>query len=150
MKISIDYYGVRKRIRNTKDVRVAIEYVVGEESRKLGEINIIFTSNANLLQINQEFLKHNYFTDVITFGNSFKNYVAGEIFISVDQVRINADRYKTSPNVELFRVIIHGVLHLIGYSDENEQDKAKMKIKEDHYLKIVESKGLLGADGFTV
>lgn len=150
MKISIDYYGVRKRIRNTKDVRVAIEYVVGEESRKLGEINIIFTSNANLLQINQEFLKHNYFTDVITFGNSFKNYVAGEIFISVDQVRINADRYKTSPNVELFRVIIHGVLHLIGYSDENEQDKAKMKIKEDYYLKIVESKGLLGADGFTV
>lgn len=150
MKISIDYYGVRKRIRNTKDVRVAIEYVVGEESRKLGEINIIFTSNANLLQINQEFLKHNYFTDVITFGNSFKNYVAGEIFISVDQVRINADRYKTSPNVELFRVIIHGILHLIGYNDENEQDKAKMKIKEDHYLKIVESKGLLGADGFTV
>lgn len=150
MKISFDYYGIKKKFSNTREAREVIEYVVRKENKTLGEIVVILTNNSYLLKINQDFLKHNYFTDVITFGKGFKNYIAGEIYISIDQVQINAINYHVPPREELFRVIIHGVLHLIGYTDDNEQDRKLMGQKEDTYLEYMRKRGFLVADEFTI
>ena len=102
-------------------------------------LNIIFCSNDYLLQINKKYLKHDYFTDIITFEDNDETaegvrIIAGELFISLDMVRDNATRYKVPYEVELFRVVIHGVLHLIGYDDLNDEQQTEMSSKEDFYL----------------
>ena len=113
------------------------EYVKGivkGEGRVTGDILLLFTSNEYLISINRRFLKHDYYTDVITFSNSRKDLVSGEVYISVDQVVINAKALKVKSNIEMLRVITHGVLHLIGYDDQTESQRAYMRSLEDHYL----------------
>ncbi|MCF8345674.1 MAG: rRNA maturation RNase YbeY [Bacteroidales bacterium] len=102
-------------------------------------INIIFTSNPYLLKINRDYLKHNYFTDVITFDFSDKYQVSGDVFISVEQVRINSNDLNISFYNELYRVIIHGVLHLLGFDDNSLVKKDEMTGMEDRALKILEN-----------
>jgi rRNA maturation RNase YbeY len=86
------------------------------------------------LEINKTFLKHNYYTDVITFNNGKKDIVAGDVMISVEQVRGNAIKYGTTFERELLRVIVHGILHLLGYTDGNKEEKKAMRILEDKCL----------------
>jgi probable rRNA maturation factor len=98
-------------------------------------VSYIFCSDIYLLQVNQQFLNHNYFTDIITFDNSAGDgLIVGDVFISVDRIRENAAKYKVSVTDELHRVIIHGALHLVGYTDKTPADKEKMTLKEDFYL----------------
>lgn len=99
-----------------------------------GDICIIFCSDNYLLNMNKQFLSHEYYTDVITFDNSEKDKVSGDIFISIDSVKSNADYYKQEFRTELNRVIIHGVLHLLGFKDKTIKERAKMREKEDFYL----------------
>jgi len=106
------------------------------ESRKLGNINIIFCSDPYILDINKKYLKHNYYTDIITFDYCEGPVLSGDLFISVDTVLANSETYNTDFSDELNRVIIHGVLHLAGYDDETDEQKAVMRDKEDYYLKI--------------
>ncbi len=102
--------------------------------KKLTDISFIFCSDDYLLNLNRKFLSHDYYTDVITFDNSEQSTFSGDIFISLDRVRDNALTYNQSFNDELHRVMIHGILHLVGYDDLSELEQSIMRNKEDYYL----------------
>ena len=103
------------------------------ENRQCSYIDFILCDDAYLLNINKEYLQHDYYTDIITFPLK-DDPIESNVFISIDRVRENAQFYKVDFEEELHRVIIHGVLHLIGYDDKSEDDKTKMRAKEDEYL----------------
>lgn len=104
---------------------------------KTGEISIIFCSDDYLLDINKKYLNHDYFTDIITFNYNEKNTIIGDLFISIDRVRENAKDLKVDFNNELFRVIIHGVLHLCGYNDKTQDQQKEIRAKEDEFLDLI-------------
>lgn len=108
--------------------------VADRESRRLGDISVIFCSDEYLLDVNRKYLNHDYYTDIITFDYCEGPVLSGDLFISVDSVRENASFYGTEFADELNRVIVHGVLHLIGYDDHSEEDISIMRSKEDFYL----------------
>ena len=110
--------------------------VAESEIKKLRDVNIIFCSDNYILDINQRFLQHDYFTDIITFDYCEGADLSGDLFISVDSVRENALEYGTEFDDELNRVIVHGVLHLIGYDDHTEEDISVMRSKENYYLDL--------------
>ncbi len=111
-----------------------LKAVASEENRRLGDISVIFCSDAYLLDMNKKYLGHDYFTDIITFDYSEGELLSGDLFISVDTVRSNAAFYSAEFDDELDRVIVHGLLHLIGYDDHSEEEFAAMKEKENYYL----------------
>ena len=108
--------------------------VAGSEVRRIGDINIIFCSDNYILNVNMKYLQHDYFTDIITFDYCEGNSLSGDLFISIDSVRENSLLYGTEFIDELHRVIVHGVLHLIGYDDHSEEQVKTMRYKEDYYL----------------
>ena len=114
-----------------------IESVVRREGKKVGSINFIFCTDAFLLGINKQYLKHDYFTDIITFDFSEGKFINGEIYISIERVRENSATLGVMFPVELWRVIIHGVLHLLGYSDKTATQKTQMRKKEDACLSLL-------------
>ena len=111
-----------------------INILINSEIRRVGEISLIFCSDKYLLDINMEYLKHNYYTDIITFNYVEGNVISGDLFISIDRVKENSKKFNTSLIKELYRVIFHGILHLIGYNDKTEDEKKIMREKEDLYL----------------
>jgi rRNA maturation RNase YbeY len=111
-----------------------VKQTVISEGKIPGEISFIFCSDLYLLEVNRKFLNHDYFTDIITFDYVENNLISGDIFISCDRVKDNAIEYKTTFENELSRIIIHGVLHLLGYKDKSKKDKLFMTQKEDFYL----------------
>ena len=110
--------------------------VCESEVKKLGDVNVIFCSDNYILDINLKYLGHDYFTDIITFDYCEKNLISGDLFISIDSVRENAVFYGTEFEDELCRVLVHGILHLVGYDDHSESDIAVMRAKENYYLDI--------------
>lgn len=116
------------------NLRNWISSVIREENKATGNLNFIFCSDDYLLRINQEFLQHDFYTDIITFDYVEGQVVSGDIFISVERVKENAHAFKVSFQNELNRVIIHGVLHLLGYQDKKIEYKDEMTKKEDYYL----------------
>lgn len=120
-----------------------IKDVIISEGKYPGDISFIFCSDDHLLKINQKYLNHDFYTDVITFDYTAGEIINGDIFISMDRVSENAGVYSTPMINELLRVLIHGVLHLIGYKDKNRVDKLLMTAKEDFYLKIFSNSLLL-------
>ena len=110
--------------------------VVVSESKVLGEITYIFCDDAYLLGINQEYLKHDTYTDIITFDYTNGNTIAGDIFISVDRVKENAGEFGVEFEEELRRVMSHGILHLSGYGDKEEDDSKVMRNKEEEKMKL--------------
>lgn len=119
--------------------KIWLKTVAGSEMRRIGNINIIFCSDNYILDVNMKYLSHDYFTDIITFDYCEGNILSGDLFISIDSVRENAIFYKTDFKEELNRVIVHGVLHLIGYDDHSEEDVKVMREKENYYLEIERS-----------
>jgi rRNA maturation RNase YbeY len=108
-----------------------------KEKKKLGEIHYIFCSDEYLLAINRQYLQHDFYTDIITFGLSEPGEpINAEIYISVDRVRDNAREFTNSFKSELHRVIFHGALHLCGYKDKTRLEKKKMRKKEDAYINL--------------
>ncbi len=123
------------KLKNKKQLRSWIEETVAAENHALKEVNYIFCSDAYLLKINQDYLQHNTYTDIITFDNSeVENEIISDIFISIERVSENALSYQLPVLQELFRVMIHGALHLSGYKDKSAKDKKLMREKEDFYL----------------
>ena len=116
-----------------------LKLVAESEIRRVGDISIIFCSDPYILEVNQKYLQHNYYTDVITFDYCEGDKLSGDLFISVDTVKANAEEYGTEFEDELHRVIVHGVLHLIGYDDHCDEDIAMMRKKEDYYLSLREA-----------
>lgn len=107
------------------------------ESQNLGEINYIFCSDEYLHKMNVEYLDHNTYTDIITFNYCEGSFISGDLFISIDRVTENAKTFKNGLQSELHRVLIHGVLHLIGYNDKTDQEIETMRSKEDFYLSLL-------------
>lgn len=114
-----------------------IKQVIDEHCKKVGDVSFIFCSDTYLLDVNKQYLDHDYFTDVITFDYVEGDVVSGDIFISVDRVEENAKSFSTSFSNELNRIIIHGILHLLGYNDKTDTDKMIMTGKEDLYLNLL-------------
>ena len=99
------------------------------------EVNFIFCSDDYLLSINKQFLKHDYYTDIITFDNSEEaNKIESDIFISIERVKENSETEKVSFNEELSRVISHGMLHLVGFKDKSEEESKEMRVQENSYI----------------
>lgn len=120
------------KLSNNKWLRL----VASSEIRKIGDVNIIFCSDNYILDINMKYLQHDYFTDIITFDYCEGNVLNGDLFISIDSVKENSEFYKTGFQDELNRVIVHGILHLIGYDDHSEEEIKVMRSKEDYYLSL--------------
>ena len=113
-----------------------LRMVAASEVKRLGDISIIFCSDNYILDVNQRYLEHDYFTDIITFDYCEGDRLSGDLFISVDSVRENSLEYGTEFKDELNRVIVHGILHLIGYDDHTDEDVMTMREKENYYLDI--------------
>lgn len=139
MSTLINFYSedVDFHLVNEKKTIKWIKDSIKNETKIVGEISYIFCSDEYLHKMNLEYLNHNSFTDIITFDYTEGNNVSGDIFISIDRVKENAIKFKTIFESELSRVIIHGVLHLIGYKDKSIQDKEQMRSKEDFYLTLL-------------
>lgn len=111
--------------------------VILHHDLKLGDLNFIFCDDTYLLRINQEYLDHDYYTDIITFDQSDdEGFIEGDIFISIDRIRENAQNQNISFDNELKRVLVHGILHLIGYGDQTMEEKQIMRKKEDACLSL--------------
>ncbi len=112
-----------------------IRTTIHEEGFKLEQLNFIFCSDEYLLQVNRDYLDHDYYTDIITFSQAEDPaFIEGDIFISLDRVKENAGLYQVSVSQELKRVMIHGVLHLCGYTDASDEEKEIMRAQENLYL----------------
>ena len=114
-----------------------IKTVVDQYNCKVGDINVILCNDPYILEINQQFLSHDYYTDIITFDYSEENEINGELYISIDTVRENAVEYGQDFPDELHRVIIHGVLHLCGLDDHNDEDIKEMREAENSALQLL-------------
>jgi len=117
-----------------------ISNLIKNENCVLGDLNIIFCSDDYILTINNQYLKHDYYTDIITFDYCVDKTINGDLFISIDTVKTNSEKFKTSYNQELHRVIFHGVLHLVGFKDKTPKDEKLMRKKENQYLEMFEIK----------
>jgi len=113
-----------------------ISQVIQSESKKEGDINYVFCDDDYILQINQQYLNHDYYTDIISFDYCVGNELHGDIFISIDRVRENAADYNVSFEEELKRVLIHGVLHYCGYKDKTEDEGLLMRSKENNAIEM--------------
>ena len=139
-KIAINFFNqeVKYTLKNKTQIRSWINEVITTEGFALEELNFILCSDEYLLRINQQFLNHDTYTDVITFDNSEElKTIVGDIFISIERIQENAKTFKGTVAEELCRVMIHGTLHLLGYKDKSKSDKALMTQKEDQALKLL-------------
>jgi len=124
-------------LKNKNAVRKWLNFVITNEQHSLLQLNYIFCSDTFLLDINTSYLNHNYFTDVITFDNaSFSDTIEGDIFISIDRINENFLSFNTSFDHELSRVIVHGLLHLLGYNDSTPEQISIIRQKENYYLSL--------------
>jgi rRNA maturation RNase YbeY len=110
------------------------------ENKKIGDLNIVFNNDEQLFLLNKKYLNHDSFTDIITFDYSEKNFLQGDICISIERVKENAEKYNCTFEEELRRVIAHGILHLCGYKDKKNEDKFLMKQKENDALVLFNTK----------
>ncbi|HEX2922096.1 MAG TPA: rRNA maturation RNase YbeY [Bacteroidales bacterium] len=137
MSIKIFYDVTGYKYNGWKKLQILINRIIEEGKMVPGEINFIITSDEKLRSINVEFLEHDYYTDVITFNYNVNEKVSGEVYLSIDTVKENAHLYNVSLYSEITRVMIHGILHLIGYDDKTVEEKYLMRKKEDYWLGIL-------------
>jgi probable rRNA maturation factor len=135
LAVQITNKGSEKIVIDIGKIEKIIRCIIDDGRKKLGEIDIVITSDNEILEINQKYLQHNYLTDIITFDYNTKSNVNGDLFISCETVKRNAISYRQNFKKELLRVIIHGVLHLLGYDDKSEKERTYMRSLEDIYLK---------------
>lgn len=119
-----------------ENIKPWIEKIIITEEKRLGEINYIFCDDEYLLKINQDYLQHDYYTDIITFDNVRGKTISGEIFVSLQRIKDNASLISKNYVEETRRVIAHGILHLCGYKDKTDEQQKEMRAKEDFYLSL--------------
>ena len=135
-KVQFYFLDRNPALKERTRLKLFIEKLFTSEKMKLGNLSYIFCSDEHLLTINNDFLKHDFYTDVITFDlSSSKNEIEGEIYLSVDRIKDNAKKQDVSFKEELHRVIFHGALHLCGYKDKKKEEALIMRSKENKYLK---------------
>ncbi len=136
MAITFHKEGVSLSI-NTTQISTWLSACIANLGYNLGELSIIFCCDEYLLDINKKHLNHDFYTDIITFNYNVEKKLNGDLFISVDRVKDNAILFNENFNVELFRVIIHGVLHLCGFNDKTIDEQKEMRSKENYYLSLM-------------
>ncbi|MFY0628882.1 MAG: rRNA maturation RNase YbeY [Flavobacteriaceae bacterium] len=124
-------------LKNEEKLSSWISNIIDLEESELGEINYIFCDDNYLLKINLQFLEHDTFTDIISFDYTLGKVINGDIYVSVERVKENAQKYNVTFDNELHRVIIHGVLHYLGFKDKTEEEKQQMRDKENTALLIL-------------
>jgi rRNA maturation RNase YbeY len=129
--ISFHNEGVGTKTPSKRLLKAWIKEFVSNHGKKVGELAFIFCSDEKILEVNQNFLQHDYYTDIITFDYCEGEIVSGDIFISVERVKENATSHNAEYNTELIRVLAHGVLHLIGFQDKSPKNKKEMTENED-------------------
>ena len=127
---NIDFPNIKKRETSTWIKKIATSY-----NKKIGDVGYLFCNDEKILEINRQYLDHDFYTDIISFDYSEGDIISGDIFISLDTVRTNSQKYNTDYQEELYRVIIHGVLHLCGLDDKLEDDAIRMRESENSALK---------------
>jgi probable rRNA maturation factor len=140
---AVHFHYADVRPLSLKKKKVLKDFVVQiflKEGKGLETINFIFCSDSYLLEINKSYLRHDYYTDIITFDLSEGDLTVGEVYISIDRVKENSEIHATSFREELLRVIFHGALHLIGYKDKKKSEITLMREKEEYYLRLFEAK----------
>ena len=123
-------------LQNENQIATWISAVILSENKKEGDINYIFCDDEYLLNLNEQYLDHDTLTDIISFDYSVGNELHGDIFISIERVRENAQDFNVTFEEELKRVLVHGVLHYCGYKDKSEEDEQLMRSKEDEKIKM--------------
>jgi probable rRNA maturation factor len=132
------HFEKRISLKDRQKIRATLATLFKKEKKRLAALHYIFVSDDRLLEINRQFLHHDYYTDIITFPLSEPDQpILGEIYISVDRVRENAREFGIPIPLELLRVIFHGALHLCGYQDKNPRQAARMRKMEEVYLKRI-------------
>jgi probable rRNA maturation factor len=136
MPITFSYQATSVKPSEKKKIIDWILLVAYLEHREIDDISYIICTDKYLLALNKKFLKHDEYTDIITFDTTVKKKIAAEIYISADRIQANAKTYHTTVQTELRRVLIHGILHCCGYGDKTASEKIKMRKKEDEYLQL--------------
>lgn len=127
---------------NQDFIKNQLQQLIIEEGKEPGDISVIFCSDEYLLEMNKKHLQHDYYTDIITFNYVDDLLISGDLFISADRIKDNAVKFGVAFLEELYRVIFHGVLHLIGYNDKTEAEQKVMRQKENYYLAKVDFRRL--------
>ena len=122
------------QLNNKRNLKKMLHSLASAEAKTIGNLNYIFVDDDQILKINQQYLEHDYYTDIISFDYSEGDIVSGDIYISVDTVLTNADEFKQPFGKEIHRIVFHGILHLCGYKDKKPADKKLMTQKDDYYL----------------
>lgn len=136
--VTFNNYNVKLKLKNKLLIKSFIARIFAEEEVAFRSVSYIFCTDEFLLKLNQEYLKHNTLTDILTFSLSNTSLpIVSEIYISIERVSANAKQLQIPFLTELYRVMIHGILHLCGYSDHTTEEKRKMRQKEDHYLALL-------------
>ena len=137
MTISYNVEGVKMPSIKKRETTNWIKSVAATHNKKIGSIAYIFCSDEKILEVNNEYLQHDYYTDIITFNYNEGDIISGDIFISLDTVKSNAEQYNADYREELYRVIIHGVLHLCGVNDKTDEEQEQMTKSENEALSIL-------------
>jgi rRNA maturation RNase YbeY len=132
--IDFTYFNPEKEAETNLFLVKTIPSLLAEENKEEGWILLVFCTDEELLQVNKDHLNHDFYTDIITFDYCEGNTISGDLFISTERVAANATEFGVEFEEELARVVFHGLLHLSGYNDKSEEDKAIMRSKENHYL----------------
>lgn len=136
MAISFNIQSPHFYLRDRNKVRQWIQQVIQLQNKKVGDIGYLFCTDDHLLSVNQQYLKHDTYTDIITFDYVEADLISGDILISTDRISENAKKYGVPQSTELHRVIIHGILHLLGNADKSDSEAAIMRKKEDDALSL--------------
>lgn len=129
-------YELEFQLENEEQYSSWISNVISSENKKEGDINYVFCDDEYILEINKQYLDHDYYTDIISFDYSVGNELHGDIFISIERVRENAIEFDVTFDEELKRVLAHGVLHYCGYKDKTKEEELLMRSKEDEKIKM--------------
>lgn len=129
-------YKTKYSIKDEEKYTKWFKKVIVSESKQLGDLVYILTDDKEILKVNQDYLGHDYYTDIITFQYNKNDEVSGDIFISLDRIKENSKNYNVTFEEELRRVMVHGILHLLGYDDKTDKDQEKMRVLENQKMEM--------------